>query len=91
LPQAGSGKDRAIPTTAETAAPGGPAFGYPFRSLWPDYARAGIGLVVAVLPLPWVPAGSFGNWLLVLLALLFGGFTAMTWVKQRSTVQMTPA
>ena len=79
-------------TTAETAAPGGGvALAYPARSLWPDYTRAGIGLAIALLPMPWVPPGSFGNWLLGLLALLFGGFAAMTWVKHRSTVQMNPA
>ena len=82
----------AISTTAETAAPGtGVALAYPARSLWPDYTRAGIGLAIALLPMPWVPPGSFGNWLLGLLALLFGGFAAMTWVKHRSTVQMNPA
>ena len=69
---------------------GGVALGYPARSLWPDYTRAGIGLAIALLPMPWVPAGSFGNWLLGLLALLFGGFAAMTWMKQRSTVRMNP-
>ena len=67
------------------------ALGYPARSLWPDYTRAGIGLAIALLPMPWVPPGSIGNWVLALLALLFGGFAAMTWVKQRSTVQMSPA
>ena len=83
--------NRAISTTAETAAPGGGvALGYPARSLWPDYTRAGIGLAIALLPMPWVPPGSFGNWLLGLLALLFGGFAAMTWVKQRSTIRMNP-
>lgn len=66
------------------------ALAYPARSLWPDYTRAGIGLAIALLPMPWVPPGSFGNWLLGLLALLFGGFAAMTWVKHRSTVQMNP-
>ncbi len=77
--------------TAESAAPGGGvALEYPARTLWPDYARAGIGLSIALLPMPWVPAGSFGNWLLGLLALLFGGFAAMTWMKQRSTVRMNP-
>jgi len=86
-----SGKDRAIPTTAEITAPGGVALGYPVRSLWPDYARAGLGLAIALAPMPWVPAGSFGNWVLGVLALLFGGFAAMTWVKQRSTVQMNPS
>ena len=82
---------RAISTTAEAAAPGGGvALNYPARTLWPDYVRAGIGLSIALLPMPWVPPGSFGNWLLGLLALLFGGFAAMTWVKQRSTIRMNP-
>ena len=67
------------------------ALAYPARTLWPDYTRAGIGLAIALLPMPWVPPGSFGNWLLGLLALLFGGFAVMTWVKHRSTVQMNPA
>ncbi len=67
----------------------GVALAYPARSLWPDYLRAAIGLAIALLPMPWVPPGSFSNWLLGLLALLFGGFAVMTWVKHRSTVQMS--
>ncbi len=90
--RSGAERDRAISTTAEATPSGsGVALAYPVRSLWPDYTRAGIGLAIALLPMPWVPAGSFGNWLLGLLALLFGGFAVMTWVKHRSTVQMNPA
>ncbi len=68
----------------------GMALGYPVGALWPDYGRAALGLTLSVAPMPWVPADSFGNWLLALLALLFGGFALMTWVKQRTTVRINP-
>ena len=67
---------------------GGLVLAYPIGTLWPDYARAGIGLVLSAAPLPWVPADSFGVWLLGGLVLLFGGFAVSTWAKQRSTVRM---
>ena len=88
MPRTGREAPETPMTVDSGPAGGGLVLAYPIGTLWPDYARAGTGLVLSAAPPPWVPADSFGVWLLGGLVLLFGGFAVSTWAKQRSTVRM---
>jgi hypothetical protein len=62
---------------------------YPRRTITPDYLRAGAGLIVTILPLSAVPFTSVAGIILSLLVVLFAIFAGRTWVRSRTTVQLS--
>jgi hypothetical protein len=60
------------------------AHAYRPQAIRGDYIRAGAGLAMTALPLTAVPPASIAGIVLTAAALLFAGFGARTWVRQKS-------
>jgi len=59
---------------------------YPAKALAGDYARAGIGVLLTLVPSIGLGEWSVAHWFLLPLAVLFAGFGYKTWRRGRQSV-----